>query len=85
MTPYQRVVATLAERKKGYESIPVEALIDLATFCHAFESCFHPDPRIHAQIEGRREVWVRITHYLELTPHQLAAVIHGLKSEPTNE
>lgn len=46
-------------------------LRDLAKFCHANESAFHTDPRVHAVIEGRREVWLRIQKYLKLTPDQL--------------
>lgn len=42
-------------------------LRDLAKFCRAYESTFHPDPRVHAVLEGRREVWLRIQEYLELS------------------
>ena len=42
-------------------------LADLARFCRAGESTFHPDPRVHAVLEGRREVWLRIQKYLRLT------------------
>ena len=37
-----------------------DVLADLAKFCRATESTFHPDPRAHAAAEGRREVWLRI-------------------------
>lgn len=43
-------------------------LEDLAKFCRAHEATFHPDPRIHAALEGRREVWLRIQHHLKLDP-----------------
>lgn len=46
-------------------------LEDLAKFCRANESCFHPDPRIHAALEGRREVYLRIMQHLDLTTDQL--------------
>lgn len=46
-------------------------LEDLAKFCRANESCFHPDPRVHAVMEGRREVWLRLQYHLNLTPEQL--------------
>jgi hypothetical protein len=43
-----------------------EVLEDLAKFCRATESTFHPDPRAHAVAEGRREVWLRICSHLHL-------------------
>lgn len=46
-------------------------LKDLAKFCHAFESSFHSDQRIHAVIEGRREVFLRIMDFLKLSPDEL--------------
>lgn len=47
-------------------------LSDLAKFCRWNTTCFHPDPRIHAALEGRREVFQRVIDYLQLTPEQLA-------------
>lgn len=46
-------------------------LEDLAKFCRAEESTFHPDARVHAVIEGRREVWLRIQRHLNLSPEEL--------------
>lgn len=54
-----------------------EVLIDLAKFCRADQSCFDPDPRVHAALEGRREVWLRIQQHLNLTPQQLTALYSG--------
>lgn len=51
-----------------------EVLEDLARFCRANESCFHADPRAHAVLEGRREVWLRIQRHLRLTDEQLFAL-----------
>lgn len=51
-----------------------EVLEDLARFCRANESCFHADPRAHAVLEGRREVWLRIQRHLQLTDEQLFAL-----------
>lgn len=48
-----------------------EVLHDLALFCRAYESTFHKDPRAHAVLEGRREVWIRIQNHLHLTDDQL--------------
>jgi hypothetical protein len=44
---------------------------DLAKFCRAHESTFHPDPRTHALLEGRKEVWYRIQQHLNLTEEEL--------------
>lgn len=49
-------------------------LKDLALFCRAHESTFHKDDRMHAALEGRREVWIRIQEYLQLTPDQIYAL-----------
>lgn len=48
-----------------------KVLEDLAHFCRANESTFHPDPRTHAVLEGRREVWLRIQHHLNLSDEEL--------------
>lgn len=47
------------------------ALEDLKAFCRAETSTFHPDPRMHAVLEGRREVWLRIQDHLKLDPDTL--------------
>lgn len=52
-------------------------LIDLATFCRASETCFHEDPRKHAVLEGRREVFLRIQNHLRLNEKQLYAIYSG--------
>lgn len=54
-----------------------QVLIDLAKFCRANHTCFHEDPRMHAVLEGRREVWLRIQNHLNLTPEQLLALYGG--------
>jgi hypothetical protein len=46
-------------------------LADLAKFCRATDSTFDPNERTHALLEGRREVWLRISNHLSLTPDQL--------------
>ena len=45
-------------------------LKDLAKFCRANTTCFNADPRIHANLEGRREVFLRIMEHLNLTPDE---------------
>lgn len=69
----------LEQRKRAYSltfaDVHGEAVLaDLATFCKANEPCFHPDPRVHALMEGRREVWLRIEQHLKLNPEQLLKV-----------
>lgn len=71
--------ALLDSRKAAYMAVfdisgakTPTVLKDLAVFCRANESTFHPDARMHSLLEGRREVWLRITSYLNLTNEQLA-------------
>ena len=59
-------------------------LIDLAKFCRADETCFHEDPRLHAVLEGRREVWLRIQRHLNLTNEQLYALYAGHQFNPVD-
>lgn len=46
-------------------------LKDLAKFCRAHETTYHKDPRQHAVLEGRREVWLRLQEFLKLTEDQI--------------
>lgn len=55
-------------------------LKDLAKFCRALESTFHPDPRIAAQLDGRREVFLRIQQHLQLSTEQLWALLGAAPS-----
>ncbi len=54
----------------------VEVLKDLAKFCRANDTTFHPDPRTHALLEGRREVWLRIQNHLNLTTEELYQLLN---------
>lgn len=58
----------------------VAVLKDLAKFCRAVESTFHPDPRIAAQLDGRREVFLRIQQHLQLSTEQLWALLGAAPS-----
>lgn len=54
------------------ENIFAERVLkDLAKFCRANESAFNKDERLHAVLEGRREVWLRICHQLKLDSDQI--------------
>ncbi len=65
-------------RKTAYVSVfgdpndkAVEIVLkDLAKFCRANKTCFDIDPRKHASLEGRREVFLRILEHLKLTPDE---------------
>lgn len=66
----------LTSRKQSYQKtflgIAGEVVLeDLAQFCRADESTFHPDARFEGVLQGRREVWLRITKHLNLTPDEL--------------
>lgn len=68
----------LLDRKRAYnftfdkgDRANRAVLEDLARFCRANKSTFSEDPRAHAVLEGRREVWLRIQNHLRLTPDEL--------------
>lgn len=46
-------------------------LKDLARFCRADKTTFHENDRAHVLAEGRREVWLRIVKYKEMTTEQI--------------
>lgn len=52
-------------------------LRDIFKFCRVFEPTFHPDPRISALMEGRKEVALRIQHHLHLDDDTLWALYDG--------
>lgn len=74
---WQQAKGLLHSKKQAYDTVftnGVDAkmvLKDLAKFCRANETTFHADARIHAHLEGRREVWLHIQKYLNLTPDEL--------------
>ena len=61
-----------------------KVLLDLAKFCRAHESAFDSDPRIHAAMEGRREVFLRIQRYCNLSEQELID-LHSVKHIPKGE
>jgi len=46
-------------------------LRDLAKFCRAHSTTFHPDERMSAILQGRHEVYLRIAQHLKLTEDQI--------------
>lgn len=80
----RRVLEFLSKRSHAYHVLHSAApaaskivLADLARFCRANTTTFHPDPRVHAALEGRREVFLRITNHLNLTPAQLYEIYNA--------
>lgn len=80
----------LEDRKRAYQfalgnkdDVAIRAVIaDLKRFCRAGESTFHPNERVHAVLEGRREVILRILDHLELnTEDFLEKYLEGKKHE----
>jgi len=61
-----------------------DVLLDLTKFCRAHKSTFHADPRVHALLEGRREVVLRILEYLNLTEDELFS-LHDITEKLKNQ
>src|SRR5580765_7404337 len=79
----------LRERKAAYQIAFTgphgeRVMQDLRWFCHAEKTCFHADPRIHARIEGRRDVFLRIQEHLSLGLEDLAT-LYGAVSATAND
>ena len=79
---YKQTMAYLRTTRHAYQLTfgngpGQEVLMDLAKFCRATETTFHADPRIHAALEGRREVWLRIQQHLHYTPDELYDIFGG--------
>lgn len=79
-------LAFIEDRKRAYQMVfgDVErnamqkaVIDDLAKFCRADETCFRTDAREHAELEGRREVWLRVQQHLNLSPEELAILYSG--------
>lgn len=84
----QSVLNFLNQRRQQYlmtfDTEPgKEVLADLARFCRASESTFHPDPHVRCQLDGRREVWLRIQQHLNLTDEDLYK-LYAQKKGPTS-
>ncbi len=60
-------------------------LTDLARFCRAHDSTFQKDERLHAVLEGRREVWLRIMENLKLNEDEIYALHRVREFVPEKE
>lgn len=82
----ERALALLRERQRCYGAVfvsggagPAEVdfvLQDLMRFCRGATTTFHADPRIHALLEGRREVLLRIIDFARLSQDALYLKYH---------
>lgn len=82
----QKAREALDRRRYAYRTtfngpLAEEVLRDLARFCRAHESTFDADPRVQANLDGRREVWLRLQHHLKLSPEQLWELYSGRPSD----
>lgn len=87
----QKVLNLYAARTHAYRMVfnkdnkfTMTVLKDLAKFCRAHDSTFDKDERIHAVMEGRREVWLRIEQHLSLNQTELYE-LHRIKTLPNGE
>lgn len=81
---FDKLKGLLTLRKQAFQqvfnpnSVYAQRVIrDLAKFCRANATTFHQDARMHAVLEGRREVWLRIEQHLRLTPDELLKILGG--------
>lgn len=95
-TPEEQAAAIeIARQRKAAYQLAFSAasgtavLRDLEAFCRGRRTCFHPDPRVHAALEGRREVLLRINEHLDAEPEQLldlyGAVLPEKKGDQDDE
>lgn len=85
MNLLERARDWLNRRKQAYVDVfdnPNGEIVlrDLAKFCRAHDTAFHADPRMHAVLEGRREVWLRIQRHVKLSDDQLWELYNGSDS-----
>lgn len=92
MASFAEKLGYIADEKKCFNltfsktnPADVRVLARLARFCRADESCVIPGDRDKTLLlEGRREVWLLINHFIELSPEQLLALLDA-RSPQTDE
>ncbi len=75
-TPLDITLESLRARQQAYQQVFSNTsaklvLEDLARFCRANTTTFDPNDRVHAALEGKREVWLRIHSHLNLSVEEL--------------
>jgi hypothetical protein len=89
--PFEKLVERLREKKKSYQGLfgnllEADALRDLAWFCHAHHTTADMTKNVNHErmliLEGRRQVWLRISEMLNLEPDEIvqlytSAIRHG--------
>lgn len=88
--PKQSVVQKMRGKMIAYQMVfdkqnqyTNDVLKDLAKFCRFHTTTFHADARVAAQLDGRREVFLKIIEYLQLDFEELYRlhVIKEIKPE----
>lgn len=67
--------------KRGYQmAFPPEVVEDLSTFCRAYTTTRMPNEDRDQMLinEGRRQVWMHIQRYRNLTPEELVKQVYTL-------
>jgi hypothetical protein len=76
------VTARAQAYQKTFAGQPAQTVLrDIAWFCRANASTFHADARLAAQLDGRREVWLRIQNHLKMTPDELWDLLNDTASQ----
>ena len=76
---FGRALDLIRFRKRAYKLVfgapGYEVVIkDLARFCRGHETTFHPDARVQAMLEGRRQVLLRIEQHLGYSSEELVVL-----------
>ncbi len=77
----------LLERSQAYQKafsgeLGGKVLADLERFCHANTTTHVPgDSHGTSQLEGRRQVWLRVQGYLQLTPADVGEIVETAETE----
>jgi hypothetical protein len=82
MNLFEEARRFLDERRYAYRATfkgPLAEVVlrDLAKFCRANESTFDDNERVQSKLDGRREVFLRISQHLHLSPEELWKLLDG--------
>ena len=87
MIPLDKLKQFFSRRRSAYVTTfrgpeATIVLADLAKFCRANETVFHPEQRVTDALIGRNEVWLRIQQHLKLSDDELLEIYTGEKRRP---